>query len=168
MFGIVDRNSKEASVFTVLNNRTKEELLPLIIKNVATNGDIINMSNRSKDYLHKYCLSTRIYSDCCQANNKQDFKNNGYYLHRVNHSIWWGKGLFNTNSIEGLWSTLKRITNYFSGIKFNIINNPNTDTEEKKNFLDGWICASLFFRNCELKKYSEVKQLLSLCYYLKI
>ena len=78
MFGIVDRNSKDARVFTVLNNRTKEKLLPLIIENVATNGDIINMSNRSKDYLHKYCLSARIYSDCWQACNKQDFKNNGF------------------------------------------------------------------------------------------
>jgi len=72
------------------------------------------MADKSKEYLHKYCLSTRIYSDCWRAYNKDDFKNNGFYLHRVNHSIWWGKGLFTTNTIEDLWSTLKRISNYFS------------------------------------------------------
>ena len=47
MFGIVDRNSKEARVFTVLNNRTKEELLPLINENVSTQGDIIHMADKS-------------------------------------------------------------------------------------------------------------------------
>ena len=58
------------------------------------------MGNRSNAYLHQYYLSTHVYSDCWRAFNPTDFKNNGFYLHRVNHSIWWGKGLFNTNSIE--------------------------------------------------------------------
>ena len=47
IFGIIYRNSKEACVSTIFNNRTKEGLLPLIVENVSTNGDIIYMSNKS-------------------------------------------------------------------------------------------------------------------------
>ena len=34
MFGIIERSTKEARVFCVLNNRTKENLLPLIKSNI--------------------------------------------------------------------------------------------------------------------------------------
>ena len=36
MFGIIERSTKEARVFCVLNNRTKENLLPLIKSNIVT------------------------------------------------------------------------------------------------------------------------------------
>ena len=107
MFVIIERSSKECRVFTVLDTRTKEVLLPLVCENIATNNDIKEMYNESRAYLHEYCLSTRIYSDCWRAYNVTDFKNEGYYLHKVNHSIWFGRGNFNTNSIEGLWSCIK-------------------------------------------------------------
>lgn len=59
------------------------------------------------------------------------------------------------------------MTNYFSGINFNITDNLNTEAEEK-NYLDGWICAPLIFRNCLLTKFDEEKQILCFCDYLKI
>ena len=36
MFGIVERSTKEARIFCVLNNRTKENLLPLVKNNIIT------------------------------------------------------------------------------------------------------------------------------------
>ena len=36
MFGIIDRGTKEARVFCVLNDRTKEILLPLVKNNIIT------------------------------------------------------------------------------------------------------------------------------------
>jgi len=39
MFGLIKRDNKEACVYCVLNKRTKNSLLPLLIKNVATKVD---------------------------------------------------------------------------------------------------------------------------------
>ena len=107
MFGIIDRASGDCRVFCVLDNRAKESLLPLVIQNVATIDDIKGNNYNSNEELHKYCLSTRIYSDCWSAYQFNDFKQKGFYLHRVNHSIWFGSGLFHTNNVEGLWLKLK-------------------------------------------------------------
>ena len=51
-----------------------------------------------------------------------NFNNLGYILHKVNHNIWFGQGHFHTNSIEGTWSRLKRLTRSFTGINGNIFN----------------------------------------------
>ena len=83
----IDRSTKECRVFTVLDNIDKETILPLITKNVATCYDKIEMESRSNAYLRRYCLST-YYSDCWRAYNPIDFKIKGFYLLRVNHSIW--------------------------------------------------------------------------------
>ena len=89
MFGIIDRETKEFRVLSVLGNRAKETLLPIVFINISTCDDIIRVDNRSSAYLHKYCLSTRVYSDCWRIYNPTDFKNKGFNLDRVNHSIWW-------------------------------------------------------------------------------
>ena len=39
----------------------------------------------------------------------------------MNHSVWFGQGMFHTNSIEGLWSSIKPISNNFAGINFKIL-----------------------------------------------
>ena len=52
---------------------------------------------------------------------KEDFKDLGFVLHRVNHSIWFGSGNFHTNNIEGLWSQIKLISFNFSGININYL-----------------------------------------------
>jgi len=74
------------------------------------------------------------------------FRDNGYILKRVNHSIWFVYGNFHTNNVEGLWSQIKRITNNFSGINIGLIENLYHTENENKNYLDSWICYALFFR----------------------
>ena len=54
MFGLIDRYNKDARVFCVMSNRTKEKLLPIVRNNVYTN----DMNDETK---------TRIYSDSFAA-----------------------------------------------------------------------------------------------------
>ena len=165
MFGIIDRSNKDCRVFCVLDNRSRESLLPIIIKNVYTYNDL-SQYNTSRD-IHKYSLSTRIYSDCWAAYSKEDFKNEGYILHRVNHTVWFGKGLFHTNTIEGLWSQIKRLNNNFSGLNFEIINQLENKGISAIDYLNDWICWSLYLRICELKKYNKFNKIIELNKYLK-
>ena len=90
----------------------------------------------------------------------------GYILHKVNHSIWFGQGLFHTNTVEGLWSQLKRLTNDFSGVTYNIINNLENEGINIKDFFDGWICYGL--RHIEKNKLSTFNIENYLCNLLKI
>ena len=84
-----------------MDNRNLEVLMPLVINNVYTNNDLSEYNSREEISL--YSLSTRVYSDCWAAYNEKEFsKNEGYILHKVNHSVWFGSGLFHTNNIEGL------------------------------------------------------------------
>ena len=46
----------------------------------------------------------------------------GFLLKKINYSIWFGQGLFHTNSIEGLWSSIKRISNHFAGLNIKMLN----------------------------------------------
>ena len=45
MLVLIDRITKEARVFSVLNNRTKHKLLPIIKNNVASNNNIDENEN---------------------------------------------------------------------------------------------------------------------------
>ena len=54
-------------------------------------------------------MKIRIYSDCFRSYQVSDFKEMGYILNRVNHSIWFGYYLFHKNDIESLWGGLKFI-----------------------------------------------------------
>ena len=107
MFGIIDRKDKKCRVFCISDNRSKETLLPIIKDNVVTCMDINNNVYNSDEDLHNYCMSTRVYSDCWAAYQFNDFKELGYYLHRVNHSYWFGRGNFHINTIERLWAQIK-------------------------------------------------------------
>lgn len=78
MFGLIDRANKEARVFCVMDNRRKENILPIIKNNVYTPD--VNEENED--------MKTRIYSDCFSVYQENDFLNMGYKLHRVNHSVW--------------------------------------------------------------------------------
>ena len=94
VFGLIDRNTKETRIFSILNNRTKRNLIKYVKNNVYTsNEDDINNDEYSENEL----LNTRIYSDCFASYQPGDFQNLGYVLKRVNHSIWFGYGLFHTN-----------------------------------------------------------------------
>ena len=103
MLGLIDRYDNTARVFCVLENTTKENLLPIITKNVYT-----------YEYERDIDLRTRIYSDCFSSYRENDLKYMGFVLHRANHSVWFGQGLFHPNIIEGIWACLKRLSNNFS------------------------------------------------------
>ena len=149
MFGIIDRRYKACHIFCVKDNRTKESLLPLLKENVITNDDIIINNYNSNIQIHKYCFSTRVYSDCFATQQKQDFKELGFFLHRVNPSIWFGRGNFHTNNIEGLWSIIKRISNDFAGININYLEKLENDDIDVTAYIDGWICPALFLDNAQ-------------------
>ena len=80
----------------MLNDRTKNRLLPLVTKNVATVFD-------EDELIESESCKTRIYSDCYASYQVNDFSNLGYILKRVNHFVWFGYGLFHTNTVESLW-----------------------------------------------------------------
>ena len=140
MFGIIDRITKESRVFCVLNDRTSNNLMNILKENKATN------ENQDMDLDDEYLENTRIYSDCFASYQPNTFRERGYILKRVNHSVWFGYGNFHTNNIEGLWSQIKRLTNNFSGISIGSIEKSYNTENEKKNYLDSWICYALFFR----------------------
>ena len=162
MFGIIDRGTKEARVFCVLNNRTKENLLPLVKNNIIT--DEINNVVMPEDEN----VQTRIYSDCFRTYQVNDFKDMGYILKRINHSVWFGIGLFHTNNIESLWGQIKRYTNNFSGISIESLTSKFNNNEALiKAYLDGWICYSLFLRDIIRKKMSWNQRINYLCQFLE-
>ena len=74
-----------------MDNRTLDNLLGIIKKNVY-----ILDPNEEDD------MKTRIYSDYFTSYQKRDFYDSGYILNKVNHSVYFGQGLFHTNIVEGL------------------------------------------------------------------
>ena len=89
-------------------------------------------------------------------------------MKRVNHSVWFGYGNFHTNNIEGLWSQIKRLSNNFSGISINSLQESCNTAQEKREFLDSWICYSLFFREIETLKLSRNGKSKLLIKYIRI
>jgi len=125
-FGIIDRSNKEARIFCVLNDRRKETLLPLIKNKVYTNPP----QNGYRD------LTTQVFSDCFASYRQEDFRDMDFILHRVNHSVWFGAGHFHTNTVEGLWSYIKRITNSFSGLNFKLLTELENEGIEPKDYIN--------------------------------
>ena len=116
MLWLIDRITKEARIFCVLENRNRANLLSLVKENVNTEAE---------------STKTLIYSDCFQSYQVADFAQMNYILKRINHSIWFGYGLIHTNTVEGLWSQIKRLNNNFSGLNINnIINKFPSDTDK--------------------------------------
>ena len=122
MFDLIDRVSKETRIFCVLNDRTKNNLLPLVKNNVISNNEYAIDDEENMDIDEENLINTRIYSDCYSSYQVNDFLNMRYLLKRVNHSVWFRCGSFHTYNIEGLWSQIKRLTNNFSGLSMNKIN----------------------------------------------
>ena len=101
MFGLIDRVTKEARIFCVLNDRTKNNLLPLVKNNVLSNDMNEFEDDENMEIDEEYQINTRIYSDCYSSYQVNDFRNMGYILKRVNHSVWFGYESFHTNNVEG-------------------------------------------------------------------
>ena len=73
-----------------MNNRTSNNLLPIVKENVFTLAP-----DEDDDF------KTRIYSDCFKSYQVSDFYELGFILNKVKHNIWFGQGLFHTNTVEG-------------------------------------------------------------------
>ena len=109
MFGLVDRGHYDIRIYYVNNNRLRDTLLPLVKENCYTYyNTLLSNNDENENY-----PATRIYSDCFQPYQINDFYNCGYILNRVNHLIWFGQGSFHTNNVEGVWSKIKRWNNDF-------------------------------------------------------
>ena len=109
MFSIIDRNTKEARAICVLTSRTKERLLPLVNKYVANNYGLEEDDERES-------IRARIFFDCFRSYVPSDFEKMGFFLKRINHSVWFVVGILHTNTIESLLHQIKMITNNFSGL----------------------------------------------------
>ena len=144
MLGIYDRGTHDIRIFYVDNNRTKETLLPIIEKHIYSYYN--NIENNEDPNEENY--PTRIFSDYFQAYQVNDFNSLGYKLYKVNHSIWFGQGHFHTNSIEGTWSKLKRLTRSFNGLNGNVFNTKRNNLGNN-DYFEGWICTGIFFMKCE-------------------
>ena len=140
MFLLIDRVDKQARVYCVMNDRTRDRLLDIVKKNVYTNNNNIDD------------MKTRIYSHSFASYQINDFDALGFKLSKVNHSVWFGHGLFHTNTVKGLWSQIKWISHDFSNFK--ILDDIEKNGDNARNYIDNWICFSLFIRECEIKKES--------------
>ena len=89
MFDMIDREDKEARVFFLINNRTKENLLPIIKENIYSYNESDNEENEDSDENINLDISvkTRICSDRFSVYQANDFKDICYILHLVNHSV---------------------------------------------------------------------------------
>ena len=142
MFGLIDRFNKDARIFCIMSDRTKEKLLPIVKDNVYTNDE--NEETR-----------TRIYSDSFATYQPDDFENMGFKLNKVNHSVWFGVGLFHTNTVEGLWGQIKRLSNNFSGLNFNILENVEKDGIKSEDYINDWLCYFLLLRDLKRKCHGD-------------
>ena len=156
-FFIIDISDKKARIFCVMNDRTKQNLLPLIKNNVNTIAPI--------DGNNEY--TTRVYSDCFSSYQERDFTEMNFILHIVKHSVWFGRGSFHTNTVEGLWSCIKLLSNIFSGLNFHNLNILEKEGINSNDYINDWLCYSLFLRS-RMKKLNEIESLKYLSGLLKI
>lgn len=88
-----------------------------------------------------------IGSDSFTSYQVNNFKRLGFILKKVNHSIWFGYGLFHNNTVESLWSQIKTYTHNFTGISIENLNKEfNNDETQIQEYLDGWITYALLLR----------------------
>ena len=87
----------------------------------------------------------------------------------MNHSVWFGIGTLHTNTIESLWHQIKQITNNFAGISMeNLKKTYKNDEKEITDYLDGWLCFSLFIRETRIKKLNWIGRINLLASYISI
>ena len=75
----------------------------------------------------------------------RDFNHIGFILHRINHSLWFAQGSFHRNTIEGVWSRIKRTTNKFLGINGAILSKLESKDIMINEYLNGIICSGFFY-----------------------
>ena len=143
----------------------KNKLLPIINNNISSNSED---NDNGMDVEARYLINTRIFSDCWSSYQINDFREMGFILNRINHSVWFGYGDFHNNTIEGMWSQIKRHSKNFSGISIEMIDKLYINDTDKIKYLNGWICFSLLLREFEKEKLNKSKKIDLLMKYLKI
>ena len=104
-----------------------------------------------ENIINEEYLKNKIYSNCYSSYQQRNFKEMGYILHRVNHRVWFRKGLFHTNTIKCLWSQIKSLPNNFSGVTLNMIENMENKGINVEIYFIG-IYYAFFLRNVKKKK----------------
>ena len=115
-------------------------MLPLIIKNVYIYHNTINNIGDSDDDFP----TIKIYSNSFMTYQQEDFNEKGYILYKLSQSVWFGTGNVHTNTIEGVWSAIKRIINNFNGLNGSIYNKFQNKEIEFTNYVNGCICTQYF------------------------
>ena len=169
MFGLVDRGNYDIRIFFVNDNRTRKTLLPIIKNNVYSYYNEIynNRDPAPNNHNLDYVFPTRIYSDSFSSYQEVDFNSLGFKLYRINHSVWFGQGSFHTNTVEGVWSKLKRLADNFNGLTGKVIEYYEKKGINRFDYVNGWICKSLFFMKCEHLKLGDNAKRELLAKYLK-
>ena len=75
----------------------------------------------------------------------------------MNHSVWLGFGLLHTNTVEDLWSCLKRLSNQFSGITFDTLDKLEKGGKNPSDYIDDWIYYFLFLYNINRANLDDCK-----------
>ena len=95
-------------------------------------------------------MPARIYS-CFKSYQENDFNQIGFILHRINHSLWFVQGSFHTNTKEGVWSRLIKLTNIFCGISGFTLYKFAEKGINVNDYVKWTICSGLFFTEYEHK-----------------
>lgn len=67
---MIERNTKETLIFSILNDRTKRKLIPFVKNNIIAN----NLGNED-EYPEDNLINTRIFSNCFSSYQPADFRN---------------------------------------------------------------------------------------------
>ena len=54
-----------------------------------------------------------------------------------------------TNTIEGVWSKIKRLTDDFNGLNEIIYNKYGNNSDNFNDYINGWICIALYYMKCK-------------------
>jgi len=100
ILGIYDRATKDVRMIALGSDRSIATIQPLVRK-----------------YVHTQAANpTRVYTD--KALFYSFLNEDGYRHFQLNHTRGFGKGVWTTNHIESMWSQLKRIGRFDSGLSF--------------------------------------------------
>ena len=80
-----------------------------------------------------------IYSDSFASYQVNHFDTLGFRLNKVNQSVWLGHNLFHINTVEVIWSQIRRIPHDFSGLNFKILDHIEENDGNTHDYIDNWI-----------------------------
>ena len=96
--------------------------------------------NEDNNLSESLSTKTRVYSDSFTSYQVRDFKRWGYILKKkVNHSVWFGYGLFHMNTVESLCSQIKYYANHFTGLSIENLNKEFNNDETPNSGISRWM-----------------------------